>query len=343
MNFHLPEKFKRQTRWAYLNKGVEVGPYSASEIVELLRSREIDPDTRLVELNSRRTSPVREVGPFANLVVAIVTEQQRKRAERDFEDTRSRVIRGARLKIALFVGIGLAILAGIIVLLVVYNPFKPEEDKVIVVHEAVETVEEPRTDKQKEPESGEEEFRIHEADSGEMGGANEEQLVRSVKEEQLLALSEENLGNGDKLEGPAIAVPDPATRLVRAASKADVKAVGGGVASAAGAVTTFDFTDDEDEDESSEGLARQRLAAVVRKCVISAMHKYQDVEQIHIKAIAKLQPDGRLTGLKLKATPAKHVGDMKMCASAELMRQRVPPSGGTEKVIITTVDVSASD
>jgi len=345
MRFSLPEKFEQRTRWAYLQGGIEIGPYSAGEILALLEKREISPDTMIVELNSRRTCPVREVGPFARFVITIVTADRQRKAEQEFEDTRDGVIRAARMKIALFVVLGLVLLAGLILMMIFVNPFKPDAPK---------TIEEPRPsaaeqtgEASKKKDEKEPEFKIHESEPEEMEEGEEDQMMRSVRESQMLALTDETLANGAKLEGPGKAIPDPAVRGNGPGGQAGAGAAGAGGPLEAGkggeAISTFDFTGDEiDVEESSEDLARDRLAAVVRECTLKMMHKFQDVAKMEIRAAVKLQPDGRMTGLKLNVTPKKHVGDLKMCISAELMRRRVPASSSDQtKTVITTVSVSA--
>ena len=135
MRVKLPDEFVRTTRWSYTDRGIEIGPFSAEEILELLDKRKITPNTTLVELNSRRQCPVSAVGPFAQFVLELLGEDERRRSQEDFERTRESVARAARIKIMVFVAAGVVVLGGRGLLLWVYNPFRPKEPTHLVVSE----------------------------------------------------------------------------------------------------------------------------------------------------------------------------------------------------------------
>lgn len=337
MDYRLPDKFKRTTRWGFIDKGVEIGPFSALEICDLLEKREIGPDTRVVELNTRRACPVREVGPFATLVLALLDQDRADKAEADFEDTRTSVVRAARARVIGFALGGLVLLGGTIVVLAVINPFKPEEQKVIVDKAAaVPVIDEKKSEEKKEPE-----FVIHEADEAEDEDSAQEELMKTVLEEQQRAPTTEMLIAGEKLEGPAQVVPEKIRRVRVIAGPTidlgDDDRAGGGDESG---METMDFTDEEEE-ETSADAARGRLKEIVRRCALNSMVGHEDVEHYAIHAKVILRPDGSMKGLKLKVKPPEHVGEMKMCASAELMRQRIPPYDGPTQTVDAIVSVSA--
>jgi len=353
MRQQLPETFVRSTRWAYLRERIEVGPFEATEILQLLAKREIGPDTILVELNSRRMSAAREVGPFASFMLGIVEDDRRQKRDREFEQTRERVARAAKLRILLWGG-GLALLVAVAaVVIAVVNPFKPEGPKFVV--DTTAAVPEQTQELNDGAKTAQPEFTIRESDEQEAEAEAEAKLVEAVKAEQLMSAGADSIINGNhKLEGPAKAPSLPKTKKNPGGPQNGTGSAGTvevpTALSGAESIATLDFTDDEEEEgeegeggNGSAGLARHRLAEAVRKCTRQVMTKYQDSDVTQVSASAVLQSSGRMSGLKLDVTPALHVGDLKMCAAVELARMRVPPSESDDTAISVSFTVSALD
>ncbi|MBM4355829.1 MAG: hypothetical protein FJ109_18905 [Deltaproteobacteria bacterium] len=339
--FSLPDKFERNTRWAYIKDGIEVGPYMAREVLELLSKREIAPDTTLVELNSRRMCPAKEVGPFASYILVLVQEDKTRRSREEFERTRENVVRRARIKVAIGVVVVLGLAVAAVVAVVIFEPFSPKQAKVIDVR-PVEDPSQQESKVKKAEVPAEPEFKI--IDEGDGDEPDKGKIVKSLKEEEMLSPTKEKLAESRKLEGPA-KVKKP--RGPRPGSPAGANgeagvAAGGGVAGADDEAV-MDFTDDEGEGggvEDGAQLARSRLTGVVQKCAAQMLLKYGDTEGMAVEATAQLLPSGRMSGLKLDVTPPSHVGDLKTCISAELGRQRVPPFEGDAVSISTSVNVT---
>jgi hypothetical protein len=341
--FSLPDKFERNTRWAYIKDGIEVGPYMAREVLDLLSKREVSPDTTLVELNTRRMCPAREVGPFAAYLLILVQEDRTRRSKEEFDRTRTAVVRRARAKVA----IGLIVLLGLagaaVAAVVIFKPFSPKQEEKII---DVRPVEEPAegTGKAKKAEvSTEPEFRI--IDEGDGDEPDKEKIVRSLKKEGTLSPTTDKLGEKKKLEGPAKVkqrkVARPGGGALGEGEAGTI--VGVAVRTGADEEMVMDFTEDEeDEGGTQDGaqLAQSRLTGVVQKCAAQILLRYGEADAMAVEASAQLQPSGRISGLKINVNPPNHVGDLKTCISAELGRQRVPPFEGDAVSISTSVNVS---
>jgi hypothetical protein len=342
MATELPSKFVRTTRWAYLQDGVEIGPYDANEIVQLLSAREIAPDTTLVEINTRWMCPVSEVGPFARVIVDIVKETRRKKADQDFADTTRDVASGGRKRVLL---ITLLILAAVGVggtALFIYNPFavKPvAEDHGQQVNPTAGKQAD-QTPLKKAEEKKEPAFKITEMDPSELEPDPQSEMIESVLEEKLLSPNADHLGDDEKLEGVVkMNHAKPAPNGFRKADASGNEGQGGN-----SGIQTMDFS--EDEIAAGDGprgpddtLAVARLRKVMRRCVERSLQKFPAGEEVLIDASARLQPDGRLTGLKIDLMPRKAVGEIKMCVSAELMRMRVPAFEGNAVPLSAAVAV----
>ena len=346
MAYQLPPKFERSTRWAYSRQGVEVGPYSAPEMLKLLDDGTVGPDTDVVELSTRKRCALLEVKPFGDYIRYLLEKDKQVKDDKEFEQTRSRFERKSRAKLLLF-GVILPVLIALgVVAWVMFNPFAPKETKTYVITEGKDEDDgeagEGADEKQKEPE-----FRILEADDPALAGdESNDKVVESVKEEHLLAPSSDTMSSEKKLE----ALEDlPELPRVKPGTRRPVKPVGPAAEEARAAVeesvTSFDFTDEEDDsiaaaDASSE--AERRLSDVLRKCALNVMYEYQDIDSFHIVGTAALQPDGRFKGVKLTVSPKKHIGDLKMCASAELARHRLPERNGPATTVMATLTVNAN-
>ena len=345
MAIELPSRFVRTTRWAYLQDGIEVGPYDANEIVQLLQAREIAPDTSLVELNSRRTSLVSEVGPFARIIVDIVHETRRLKADDDFAASTREVASGNRRQVIL---ISMLVLIAIGVggtALFMYNPFAskdapephPQSDP---GKEKEATESQPVAQPEKEPEPA---FKITEMDPSEMEQDPAAEMIESVLEERQLNPNAGNLADDQKLES-VVKIKRPKTVHTNGAA-ATIEEPDDGVESGGG-IRNMDFSEEEiamgdGPSGPDDALAVARLRKVMRKCVEHSLARFPAGEEVLIDAKARLQPDGRLTGLKIDLMPRKAVGEIKMCISAELMRMRVPAFEGNEVEISTAVAVPA--
>ncbi len=344
MAAELPSKFVRTTRWAYLQDGIEVGPYDANEIVQLLKEREIAPDTTLIEMNTRRMCPVSEVGPFARVIVDIVHATRRQKADQDFAASTREVAAGGRRRVVLITILVLLAIGVGGTALFIYNPF--------AVKSATEETGKKANvapDKQadavssKAPEEEEPAFKITEMDPSELEPDPESEMIESVLEEKLLNPNVKHLGNEEKLEG---VVKMNHAKKTRHNGTAKPDAGTGAVEEKAGnsGIQTMDFS--EDEIAAGDGptgpddtLAVARLRKVMRKCVEHSLQRFPAGEEVLIDASATLQPDGRLTGLKIDLMPRKAVGEVKMCVSAELMRMRVPAFEGNAVPLSTAVAV----
>lgn len=345
MPFKLPDKFVQTTRWAYVDNGIENGPYDAEEIVELLEKRKIGPETVIILLGKRRTCPVLEVKPFADYIKYVIEKQKWEKTEKDFEKTRSQFEKGDGMQKTVLGGLAIAVVIGGLVALAIMNPFaapaattdvKPQTEAAPVTEDVVAQKEEPK----------EEEFKILEADDPLLQENEEKKIVETVKKEHLLAASAELLdANVKKLEAPKNVVP---TAVKRPRRKKPEK---GGPAAVEEppveemTITTLDFSEDEEDEselQSSSELAEKRLGEALKKCSLQAMFKHQDVERWSIMARAVLEPSGRMKGLKLNITPKKHVAEIKMCTSAEIMRLRVPGYDGPSTTIIVNATVTAN-
>jgi hypothetical protein len=344
MTQQLPPKFVQQTRWAYLQDGIEVGPYDANEIVELLSAREIAPDTLLVELNTRRRCPLTEVGPFAQVVMGIVKLDRQQRSERDLLDASREIASGSHRKTILLTLLALVALGTGGAALFIYNPFAPKAEPK-GPYQAPETPAQ-AVDKAVEPaqKSKEPAFAITEMDPAELEVDPHLELINSVLEEKQLNPNAELLGDDDKLEGPA-----HIDRSKDRRKHPPQPAVAGGPQGQAdkgadSGVETMDFSEEEvamGEGPSGpdDALAVGRMRKVLRKCLERSLHKFPAGEEVLIDARATLQPDGRITGLKLDLMPRKATGEIKMCVSAELMRMRVPAFEGKAVPLSTAVAV----
>lgn len=346
MVIELPSKFVQATRWAYLQDGIEVGPYDANEIVQLLGDREIAPDTTLIELNTRRMCPVSEVGPFARVIVDIVHESRRRKADQDFETSTREVASGGRRRVILVTILVLAAVGVGGAALFIYNPFAvapspegPHEEKIDAGAEQEEA--NPSNVPQKEQEPV---FKITEMDPAELEPDPASEMIESVLEEKQLNPNAERLSDDQKLAG--LAKPEepkePRHNGVHKA-KTGAEAATGDSGAEAG-IQSMNFTEEEiavgdGPTGPDDTLAIGRLRKVMRACVERSLHNFPEGAEVLIDAQARLQPDGRLTGLKIDLMPRKAVGEIKMCVSAELMRMRVPAFEGKELKISTALAV----
>jgi hypothetical protein len=345
MPFKLPDKFVQTTRWAYVDNGIENGPYDADEIVELLEKRKIGPETVIILLGKRRTCPVLEVKPFADYIKYVIEKQKWEKTEKDFEKTKSQFEKGDGMRNTILAGLAIAVVVGGLIALAIVNPFaapatktavKPEKEAAPAKADVVTQKEEPK----------EEEFKILEADDPLFQENEEKKIVETVKKEHLLAASAEFLdADMKKLQAPKNVVPAEAKKPRRK------KPNNGGPAAVEEppveemTITTLDFSEDEEDDselQSSSELAEQRLGEALKKCSLQAMFKHQDVERWSIMARAVLEPSGRMKGLRLNISPQKHVGEIKMCTSAEMMRLRVPGYDGPSTTIVVNATVTAN-
>lgn len=348
MTQQLPAKFVRQTRWAFIQDGIEVGPYDANEIVELLREREISPDTTLVELNTRRTCPLTEVGPFASIVMTIVQADRKNRSDREFVAAGREISEGGRrttvlatILVLLVLGIGGAALF-------IFNPFAPPEEKdgpYQGVAGADESKEQPDVVAEA-ADAGEPAFAITEMDPAELEVDPETELINSVLEERQLNPNAALIGDEEKLEGPAKIdrSKEKKTRRVASVSGGPKSSDKADEAAEEDGIQTMDFSEEEvamgdGPSGPDDTLAIGRLRKVMKRCVERSLQKFPAGEEVLIDAQANLQPDGRLTGLKINLMPRKAVGEIKMCISAELMRMRVPAFDGDAVHISTAVAV----
>jgi hypothetical protein len=243
------------------------------------------------------------------------------------------------MTVVIVIGV-LVVVGGAIAAMVVFKPFSPKEPPAIIsMDNSASSSSVEKADVKEE--ISEPEFKIHEAEPGEEE-ATDESMVETVLEEQMMAPKSEELGKDEKLKGPAKLAP---TR--KSSSKprpgnggAAIELDEGGAGCGTDGVLTLDFTGDDDESGgSSVNLASQRLQKIIRQCVENSIQKFTGTDEIKVSASAFLHPDGRLKKLKLKVTPKKNVGELKMCTSAELMRLRVPPFEGTAVPVSAHVTV----
>ncbi len=346
MAYELPPKFERTTRWAHVKEGVEIGPFSAKEMLQLLDEGRIGPNTELVEMATRKRCALLEVKPFHDYIRHVLEKDKQHKAEKEFEQTRSRFERKSRAKLITF-GIILPVLIAIgVVAWVMFNPFAPKETKNYVITPGEEE-DDGKTGEGAKEEAKEPEFKILEADDPSLAGEeNDEKVVESVKEEFLLAPSSDTMSSEKKLEALE-ELPD--LPKARSSTRPTLKPVGPAAeetkAAVKESVTTFDFSEEEDEGSSTVSAsneAEKRLSEVLRKCSLNAMYQYQDIDSYHIVGTATLLPDGRFKGVKLTVTPKKHIGDLKMCASAELARHRLPQRDGPATTVMATLTVNAN-
>ena len=343
MATELPAKVVRTTRWAYLQDGIEVGPYDANEIAQLLRDREVAPDTTLVELNTRRMCPASEVGPFARVIVDIVHETRRRKADHDFERSTREVAAGGRSRVLLITILVLVAIGVGGTALFIYNPFAvgPSQDEAKQQDPGKDQQQESTklpTEPKKEEEPA---FKITEMDPSEMEPDPASEMIESVLEEKQLNPNTDNLGDDEKLEGLA-KIERPKAHHRNGNPKVD--AVGAEEKGGGSGIETMDFSEEEiamgdGPSGPDDTLAVARLRKVMRKCVEQSLQKFPEGEEVLIDARARLQPDGRLTGLKIDLMPRKAVGEIKMCVSAELMRMRVPAFEGKEVPLSAAVAV----
>ncbi len=338
--FSLPDKFERNTRWAYIKDGIEVGPYMAREVLDLLSRREVSPDTTLVELNTRRMCPAREVGPFAAYLLILVKEDRTRRSKEEFDRTRTAVVRRARAKVA----IGLLVLLGLagaaVAAVVIFKPFTPKEEEKVIDVRPVEEATESSSKVKKAEAPAEPEFKI--IDEGDGDEPDKEKILRSLKEEGRMAPTSEKLSETRKLEGPAKVKQRKVAKAAGVQGEAG-SIVGVAVRTGDDEEMVMDFTEDEGEGNGSQDgarLAESRLTGVVQKCAAQILLRYGEADAMAVEASAQLQPSGRISGLKISVNPPNHVGDLKTCISAELGRQRVPPFEGEAVSISTSVNVS---
>jgi len=352
MTYKLPEKFERKTRWAYLDdNGIEVGPFEPSEMVKLIEERKISPETQLVELTSRKTCAAVEVKPFADLMMSLVTHQKKVQAEKEFDRAKSSAgtvyTASSFVKLAIVGGLVAAIAVAAFLVNRHLKIKKAEEDAKKAAAQVVPVKEEKKEEK-KEPE-----FQILEADVTTVEESEaDEKMAKSVLGDNALAPSTKSVTEADKkLEGSK---KKTLRKAVKKAANGTVPLPEGGALGVPGAegaaeeesVETMDFSEDEAEGKASVGganvdLARSRLAKVVKACAAQVMSGAPDMTSWHISASAELENTGRIKALKLKAEPQLYVGDLKLCASAELAANRVPAFDGQDIPLLVTIDVGA--
>jgi hypothetical protein len=332
-----------------MKDGIELGPFEPREILDLLYRRTISPDAVIIELNSRRMCAVSEVGPFAQFVLEVLSEQKKQRERQDFEKTKETLARTHRMKVLIIVGVAVLLAAIAAVMLFLDNPFWLVDTRSTEYKGDGESKNGDNVNAAAGP--AQPEFAIRELDVSDQELSEESNLVKSLTEEHLVEVPDEALANGEKLKKPRAAgtLPKPAGKGGKAAAGAprlaDAPAGDPGQGEEEG-VTTLDFTDEGegdggDEAKDAASLARNRLYEVVRDCAIAALTKYPDMGGFEATATVTLEPTGRLAGLKLDVTTGSHVGEIKLCANAELARKRVPPTSAEAMSLSVPVSLSA--
>ncbi len=189
-------------------------------------------------------------------------------------------------------------------------------------------------------------FKITEMEPGEMEKDPAAEMIESVLEERQLNPNAENLGEDEKLEAMAKIKRPKAANSNGATGAPNEKAAQAEEAGGGEGMQNMDFSEEEiamgdGPSGPDDALAVARLRKVMRACVEHSLPKFPAGEEVLIDAKARLQPDGRVTGLKIDLMPRKALGEIKMCINAELMRMRVPAFEGNEVELSAAVAVPA--
>jgi hypothetical protein len=341
MDLRLPEKFERRTRWAYLKGSVEVGPYSAREILDLLLQKKIGPQTEVVELVGRRTCPLIEVKPFQDFVRQVVDFERHKKAAQEVEETHERLQRQHRNRLLLIAVAGALVGAVIVALVLIFKPFGSGER--VRVIDGSQKLPRPPDGGQKAAAPVEPEI-VEPAGDGPEG--EEAAVLKTIQQEE-----RKNVATTDALREPGTKLQEIKVKRVRppghgahaplagTPGAAGLEGTEGGEEGEEEGMTTLDFSEEEEGTDTAT-MARDRLAGVVRACAEGIVQQFDDVPVLEVEATVTLEPSGRMKGLKLTVTPPAHVGDLKMCASADLPAQRVPAFTGSEMTVTARVQAT---
>lgn len=337
MTYELPEKFAKQTRWVHLKGGVEFGPFGARDILVMMRNGEIDADTPVVELESRKSCRLAEVAPFNAYLDVLSKDRQKAAADQEYEQHKARLGRGRKMLVpAIAVAVPL-ILAGAYIFL-----FRPDllatgsKGPKVVIEEGAATGSSEAPAVEEAPEQITEEMAIAEPESEEEKHrkAAEAMAARHAAETMARSGSVEDLsGLGQKVERTAA----PEARIAPTGGNSGHAAEGRSERTGAGkaeeGVVVMDFSEDDDEEESSPELARERLERALKSCTRKTAIHYGDIEEYHTTASATLTPSGSMERLKMEVEPMRHVADLKTCVSGQLLAIQVPSFDGSPKEI----------
>jgi hypothetical protein len=351
MTHRLPERFEKMTRWAYVDeKGVELGPFSASEMIKLIEERTVNPNTTVVEMTSRKTSSVMDVKPFADVVMSLVEQTRKVRAEKDFEKAKQEAsttyTAGSFAKVALFGGLVL-VLAGAAYFGTSFFRTKKKDDGA----DKQAAKEEAMVPAPAAPKKAEDVYQILEADvlSVEESEGNRKLAEKVMGESKMAPSTNSVTGQKKKLEGgggkkQAKKGPGRPKANGGPAGAATGLSPGAGAAAEEESIQEMDFSEDEAEGSGSgsgadTALARSRLRKVVEGCGRRVMSQYPDMTAWHVEVSATLTSTGQIKGLRFTADPASHVGELKLCANADLPGQRVPEFEGADVPLSVSLDL----
>ncbi len=332
MQFKLPHKFERDTRWLYVKGGVEYGPLTASELLKAMDDHIVAGDTPLCELQSGRRGNLSEIKVFAEYLAIVAKQDELKKADEEFEaSTRKMASHNRPLIIGFSVGIPLVI-GGIVAALFWPDPKKDldERPQAIVVPTNVD----PTFAKSGSISSGpmvaldtDVVERAIQPSEGEL----DDYLKQKLKNEnQLATAGQVDLAKRKKVAEEAA---DPKKKIVR-----KKKGEGGTAGTEAGSdESVLDFSDEgvgvEAGSGSSKSTAQKRFDKTVGACARSAYKGADYQGSATVMASVRLNPDGRLDSLQIQLDPDGPLTDIRMCVVSELPNLQVPPyEGDTEKL-----------
>ncbi len=334
MDYKVPGDFQKFTRWVYLRNHAEYGPFSAMEILGALRDGEISGSTHLRELESGKSMTVEQVKPFADFLKIVEGERARKREKQEFETHRAQIRKSrARGKLALVIGVPAVLCVAVIVALF------PQllggtggKVRVVMGGRGTRGAVDQATNKDRNPDV------LEQQDPGILEPEAEEELLRKQAAKLAAEQAAERLrSSGEpaelanlerKVERTEVEVKEQPRKRNRSRAKGEAdQAAGTRGAAAADEMMVMDFSEDE-EDETSEELARQRLATALERCTRQVATHHGDVPDYATTATATLTPSGTLTGLSVTAEPNEYVADLRTCLSGRLLAIEVPPFAG---------------
>ncbi len=347
MSFELPKKFEENTRWTYSQEGVEYGPFSAPEILELLKKREMALDAVVTELESGRVCPVTDVRPFAQYIAILLDRYSEQKADAELREEADKLASGKKRLLPILVVVGGVLIAGAAVVLLNPGLFgsgskgSRETQKGAKKEVVADVVSEADVAVAPEPE-----LAIAEPES-------EEAMLERVARERALERAQQKhvaLPSAEELTGrDVLAVeeaPDlPRAKVVKIGKTEPSRKTEGETSQAAGSggtqVTTIDFTVEEDEGEERVASAKRRLTKALQQCVDGMVRNHDDVSEVQVRMTAVLLLNGRIKKRSLSLNPARHASEVSICMATALPALSLPPlSDGKEETIQIMVQSS---
>ena len=347
MSFELPKKFQENTRWTYSQSGVEYGPFSATEILDLLKKREMSLDAVVTELESGRVCPVNDVRPFAEYIAILVERYKEEKADAELKEEADKLAGGKRRFAPILVVVSGVLAAGAAVVFLNPGLFGSapkgslESQKETKVEVVADVVTEADVVVAEAPE-----LAIAEPESQEavLERVARERALERAQQKHVVLPSAEGLTGRDVIaveEAPEL----PQANVAKKGKNEDAEKKEGDASPVAGSggakVTTYDFTEEEDEGEERLASAKRRLTKSLRQCVDGMVRNHDDVSDVQVKMTAVLLLNGRIKKRSLSLNPARHASEVSICMATALPALSLPPlTDGKEETIHIMVRAS---